>query len=97
MPISGLILTLEDDAAERDAAIALLRQQPELEPGQLAGRWLPVVMETASNSESHVLHDWLSSLPGVAYVDVVAVGFEELPPEGEAPHETRSSFSETQP
>jgi hypothetical protein len=77
MSISGLIVTLPEDAALRQEALALLGQRPELELGPLAGRWLPVVMETDSEGSSRTLHRWIESLPGVAYVDVAAVGFEE--------------------
>ena len=46
-------------------------------PGERNARWLPVAMEARDDAESRDLHDWLNALPGVDFVDVVYVNFDE--------------------
>ncbi|MBI5802714.1 MAG: hypothetical protein HZA92_18585 [Verrucomicrobia bacterium] len=76
MPTSGLIITLQPELATQAAAIARLRTRPELTLGELSQRWLPAALETRDDSDSREIHDWLTALPGVAFVDVVSVSFE---------------------
>lgn len=76
MPISGVLVTLVEDAESRAAAIAAIEGQGAFTPGPASGRWLPVAMEASGDRECRAWHDWLMSLPGVAFVDVVAVNFE---------------------
>jgi hypothetical protein len=77
MITSGLVLTLNADAALAEQAVASLHARPEFTPGERNGRWLPVALEAADNAESRNLHDWLNALPGVDFVDVVYVDFSE--------------------
>lgn len=77
MPTSGLVLTLSDDAALAEQAVASLRARPEFTPGERNDRWLPVALEAADDAESRAAHDWLNRLPGVDFVDVVYVNFSE--------------------
>lgn len=77
MLISSLVLTLADEPAPRAAAIARLRAHPALELGEVNDRWLPAAMEAADDRESRALHDWIGALPGVVFVDVVAVHFDD--------------------
>lgn len=77
MPISGLILTLNADAELAAQAVATLSVRPEFMPGERNARWLPVAMEARDDAESRDLHDWLNALPGVDFVDVVYVNFDE--------------------
>lgn len=75
MLVNGLLLTLHEDDELRSAVIqAIAAQHSNFTTGPLHDRWLPVVMEAATDVESRQLHDWLSNLPGVAFVDVAAVG-----------------------
>lgn len=76
MPVSGLVLTLSADPELSAQAISQLKARPELAPGELQDRWLPVAMETHDDAESRQLHDWLHALSGVEFVDVVYVNFE---------------------
>lgn len=76
MPISGLILTLNDDAELAAQAVASLGTRPEFLPGERNARWLPVAMEARDDAASRDLHDWLNALPGVDFVDVVYVNFD---------------------
>ena len=82
MITSGLVLTLNSDAALAEQAVASLRIRPEFTPGEQNDRWLPVALEVADDDASRAAHDWLNSLPGVEFVDVVYVDFSD---DNEAP------------
>ncbi|MCF7763900.1 MAG: hypothetical protein K9N62_09520 [Verrucomicrobia bacterium] len=77
MITSGLVITLGTDAALAAQAIAQIGARAEFTPGQRNDRWLPVAMEARDDAASRDLHDWLQALPGVEFVDVVSVNFEE--------------------
>jgi hypothetical protein len=77
MIISGLLLTLSEDARLAEGALSTLRARPEFTLAERSQRWLPVVVEVENVRASRDLHDWLNSLPGVDFVDVVQVNFEE--------------------
>jgi len=74
--VSGLIITLADDPAHRDQALASLRAHGAFMLGSASGRWLPAVMEAADDRECRALHDWIMTHPGVRFVDVVSVDFD---------------------
>ena len=83
MITSGLVLTLSANATLAAEAIANVKARPEFTPGEHNDRWLPLAMEARDDDASRELHDWLHALPGVDYVDVVSVSFEEpdlIPP-----------------
>jgi hypothetical protein len=75
MPVSGLVVTLCSERQE--TALDAIRSHAAFSPGRLCGQWLPVAMEARDDAESRSLHDWLQSLPGVSFVDVVAVNFDD--------------------
>ncbi|MFV1995957.1 MAG: hypothetical protein ACC661_11030 [Verrucomicrobiales bacterium] len=83
MPIAGLTLTLHRDDALAAAALEELRACPEIETGERRGCWLPVVSDVADAKASRDLHRWIESLAGIAYVDVVYVGFDDASPSPE--------------
>ena len=93
MITSGLVITLSSDAELAAHALTQLSARPEFMPGGRTDRWLPVAMEARDDSASRDLHDWLQALPGVDYVDVVSVHFEEPGPgcAGEDPAALRSA------
>jgi hypothetical protein len=74
--ISGLVASLTADAALALSALQAIRQHPALELGPQDGRRLPLVLETTNPGESHKLSDWLAELPGVEYVDVAFVHWD---------------------
>ena len=45
--------------------------------GSNSDRWISVVMDSPSPKASRDLHEWVESLPGVSYADVVYVGFDQ--------------------
>ena len=77
MITSGLVITLSADAALSAQAVATLSARSGFTPGERQDRWLPVAMEARDDAESRDLHDWLQALPGVEYVDVVSVNFDD--------------------
>ena len=78
MQTSGLVITLSSDSAEAAKAFTALSARPEFVFGERNDRWLPLVMETSGDVESRELHDWIQALPGVEFVDVAYVNFDEV-------------------
>jgi hypothetical protein len=76
MPVSGLVFNLSNDD-EGEAAFAALKSRPELTFGKGAGKLVPAALETSDVQTSRALHEWIASQPGVKFVDVVWVNFEE--------------------
>lgn len=74
MAISGLVLTIESDAA--DDVLTRLRGDDRLTVGERQGHRLPVVAETASAAADRALWEELGAIPGVARVDVASVHFD---------------------
>ena len=77
MITSGLVLTLNADPALAQQAQTTLLDRVELTIGQQNDRWLPIVIQASDVAASRDLHDWLCSLPGIDFVDVVHVEFED--------------------
>ena len=76
MPISGLLLTLNASPDQQARAVSALQSRPDVLVGTASGRWLPVAIEAEDDTASRTTHDWLATLPGVEFVDVVHVSFE---------------------
>lgn len=100
MPITGLLLTLSDEPNLQQEVFTHLQRRAELQTGPLVGRWLPVALATDSDAQCRELHDWMLSVSGVEYVDVVCVNFEEMhdPPlesanAGAPAHPTSKNFN----
>lgn len=87
MIVSGLLVTLAPEA-NRAALHNTLMARSELSVGQIHDRWLPVALEAGDDVHSRAVHDWLMALPGVEYVDVIAVHFEP-----DADHPVDASFT----
>ncbi len=77
MPISGLVITFNAGAADREQAIAALRVQPAIEIGEASDNKLAIVVETFSKRDDQEIWDWLHQLPAVSMVQVAFVGFED--------------------
>lgn len=78
MQINGLLVTLTPQSRAKCEAIALqLAGRKELSIGELNDRWLPVAMEATDDAHARELHDWIGAQPGVEFVDVVSVSFDE--------------------
>ena len=77
MPVSGLVVSFTDQPALREKAMDAIRDEPRIEIGVAKSRRMAIVIDTASSDEDKQLWNWLQELPGVVFVDVVMVGFEE--------------------
>lgn len=72
MAISGLVVTLSDDAAAT-AALSMLCNDPRFTLGERFGRRVAVVAETPSVDSDRALWDELRGHPGITNVDVTFV------------------------
>ena len=90
MPISGLIIVLEDRDAASDAAVNSIRVNPSftISPGDTTNR-VPVVLETATDAQSRAQIAWVRDLPGVAMVEVAYVNFAGEMTDVSGQHEER--------
>lgn len=91
MIISGILITLSEDSRLAEDVETALRERPEVTLAERSQRWLPMVIEAADVGASRDLHDWIHALPGVEFVDVVQVNFEETPVDKPRPEDRRTS------
>ncbi len=80
MPVSGLVVFLNDEPQPRAEALAAIGRESRIQVGVLEANRLAIVLDTVSSAEDKQLWDWLYSLPGVAFVEVAFVGFEQQGP-----------------
>ncbi len=86
MITSALLITLSSDPALAAEGRQALQARPELTLGECNLRWLPVAAEAETPRSSLDLHDWIQSVPGVEFIDVIQVNFldtEDLARTGE--------------
>lgn len=76
MAISGLVVTLDDDAGAAAQALRSLSVDPRLQVGDAVGSRLPLVAETPSAECDAALWADLLATPGVKCVDVTFVSVE---------------------
>ena len=77
MPVSGLVVSLSDEPQPRAESLALIGREPRITVGVVEANRLAIVVDTASSEEDRRLWEWLGSLPGVSFVEVAFVGFEQ--------------------
>ena len=79
MSISGLVITLSDEAERAERARAALLSDSRLELGPSVGDRLAAVADTPSPREDRLLWEALQSLDGIQRVDVIYVGLDPQP------------------
>ena len=89
MAISGLVVTLSDDAAGA-AVLSVLATNPQLTLGERFGRRVAVVAETPSVHADRDLFDELRSTPGITQVDVTFVHLDTEPAASEHTYQSHS-------
>ena len=77
MPVSGLVVSLSDEPNPRVAALVVIGREPRITVGVSAGNRLAIVLDTDSSEQDKQLWDWLDSLPGVSFLEVAFVGFDQ--------------------
>lgn len=88
MPVSGLVVTLAPPGPDAEQAVAWMRGDARFvlgEPEPAAPRRLPVTLDTADRGEDKRIWEQMQDHPGIAFVDVACVFFDEEeagPPEG---------------
>ena len=76
MPVSGLVVTFSDDKLKSDQAFVAIEINSQISIGPRKEKRMAIVLDTDSSLEDRILWDWLTALPGILFVDVVFVGFE---------------------
>jgi len=71
MSIKGVLITLENDPDRAKEAISILQERRGIEVGEIKEQWLPLTIETSSESECREVFRWIESLEGVYFVDTV--------------------------
>lgn len=66
--LSSLLVTLTDDAELAASTTIEIATHDAIDIEKAIGAYLPVVIEAA---DARPIHQWLESLPGVRYVNVV--------------------------
>ncbi len=77
MPISGLVVSLTNQHDLRENAINAIREESRIEVGVVDGQRIPIVVDTSSAEEDKAIWNWLTTLPGVTFVDVVMISIDE--------------------
>lgn len=77
MPVSGLLITLTTDEHQAAEVVRCLGARREILLGERQRQWLPVAVDGCDERHSREVHEWIVQLPGVAFVDVISVHFEE--------------------
>lgn len=76
--IASAVIRFET-ASEKSPALRMLAGHSQIETGELVDEHsLPVTLEASDDQELEQLHDWVGSLPGVVFVDVVFVCFDSV-------------------
>jgi hypothetical protein len=78
--VSGLVVTLIEDAGRSGPAVEAIRAAGPFTLGERFGPRLTLALETADAPASADWHEWLTGLEGVVKVDVAFVYFDS--PEG---------------
>ncbi|TVQ62275.1 MAG: hypothetical protein EA379_05430 [Phycisphaerales bacterium] len=84
MPVSGLVLTLSRNDADRAAALTALDRREGVSIGEPQGHRLPIVVDTPCSEDDRAVWEWLHTLPGVLFVDLVCADASEDAPAGAA-------------
>lgn len=77
MPISGLVISLTGEAQLRARALATIREHPSIEVGDAHGSRIPIVVDTANQEADLEVYEWLGSIPGILFVDLVCTDSSE--------------------
>jgi hypothetical protein len=72
--VTGLLVVLSPVPADAAAAREAIEARPGIEIGECRDLWLAVAYD---GDKPDAEHAWIERLPGVAYVEVVFVGFNE--------------------
>ncbi len=80
--LSSLVVTLTDDENLAASTLREIATHESITVEKAAGNYLPIAIEAA---DARLIHQWLESLPGVLYVDVVFCSTEISTQESTSP------------
>lgn len=80
--LSSLVITLSDDAELAASTTKKIASHESISVEKAIGAYLPIAIEGA---DARPIHQWIESLPGVRYVDVVFCSTEEFSAEEPQP------------
>jgi len=77
--IAGLVAILDGHAAELTETISQISRIPGVVPGDIndSARRLPVMIDSPDPDSLEIITRRLQQIPGVAFVDVVFIHFED--------------------
>lgn len=81
--LSSLVVTLADDEKLAASTIQTIAAHEAITVEKPIGDYLPVAIEGA---DARPIHQWMESLPGVRYVDVVFCSTETVSEEPQPTH-----------
>ncbi|HBP23570.1 MAG TPA: hypothetical protein DEA08_38050 [Planctomycetes bacterium] len=93
MPVSSLVVHLSAEAELSARALADIRTHAAFLAGEQTQLYLPLSLVTESERENKACWRWLSSLPGVEFVEVLNVVFSPAPPSDLVEERTATSLS----
>lgn len=76
MPISGLAITLKENAAKHDV-LRELSEHAQVTIGETHDRKIAVVVETSSQEEDQDVQQRIREISGISHVDIVFIGFDD--------------------
>lgn len=80
MPVSGVVLTLDEGAAEAHL-LGALAQERGISIGERQGQYLPLAVESETIAEGELACERLRDLPTVLALNVVFIDFSEPEPD----------------
>ncbi len=95
--VGGLLLRLTREPGLRESALAMVAAHPSMTLGDPTGEWWPLALEADNASEGRDLHAWLTTVPGVEWVEVVSVHFEGMHAGTESNQDASTRMMEVRP
>ena len=77
--IASVVVTLSDNATTLSNTLVDIKSAPQIEAGEFAdeSRRIPMTIDSSSRNDIEAVTRWLQDRPGVLFVDVVFVHFED--------------------
>jgi hypothetical protein len=80
MPVSGVVLTLDEGAADA-RLLGALAEERGVSIGERQGSYLPLAVESETIAEGELTCERLRDLPSVLALNVVFIDFSETEPD----------------
>lgn len=77
MPISGLVISIDCDKHDRQTVVKKIDDITYIKLGQSSSHRIPAVLETPSPRQDRQTIQEINDIPGVTFIDVVFVHFDQ--------------------